>query len=269
MDFEEYRQIKAINASALKAKSMKAMRFIMDGGEKKETEAMRLGRFIHKAVLEPKEFLETVVVYPGATRRGKEWEAFKAEHDGDWIVKQDEYDELMAIHAEVMANKDAVAIIEASQTELTLKWDDTGVGPCKARLDGYSEKYGILEIKKTKDAEMQSFARQFAGLKYDIQLGWYSLGVEQALKRSQCPAHVIAIEVGDVIDVAVYRVPTIAITIGKKRAMEIAKKYRACEQSGNFEGVSSGLTEMVMPAWYGEEEMAAMFADSASKLMED
>ena len=94
--FEDYAGAGGINASAIKQgrTGMKHMRLAMTGGVKDDTPAMRMGRLIHAAVLEPDVFNQNAVVFEGKTRRGKAWDEFKAEHAEGWIVTYDERDQL-------------------------------------------------------------------------------------------------------------------------------------------------------------------------------
>lgn len=271
MDFEQYRQIKAINATAIKAGaiSMKHMHHVMTGGAKEETAAMRWGKLVHKILLEPMEFERIVFVYAGATRRGKDWDAFAAVHDAEWIVKTDELNELYTIKQAVYENFDAKRILESCTPEVTLEWLDDDGGDCKARLDGYSEQYGVVEVKTTSAIQNEAFGRQFVSMKYDLQCGFYSYGASKVMKRDKTPVTIIAIESEPPYDVAVYPVTSMVVGIGLSRALAIAKQYRACDVIGVYDGVSDGIQELLVPSWYGEEEMAMMFANSAASIMED
>src|SRR5690606_40852932 len=54
--------------------------------EDKDTPARAFGRLAHLAVLEPERVTESVAVWTGGRRAGKEWEAFKADAGAKEIV---------------------------------------------------------------------------------------------------------------------------------------------------------------------------------------
>jgi hypothetical protein len=272
MLFDEYRQLPGINASSIKrgAISMKHMHAEMTRTVDIETPAMRWGRLVHKAVLEPVAFAECAVVFT-SRRAGGAWEEFAAQHAPEWIIKDDEKTELEAIIKAVHANTAAHELIEAAQKEVTLTWCmDACMDAikCKARLDGYHPDIGIVELKTTSRIDPGAFGRQFVGMGYDLQCGWYSDGALNVFGGEAPVVTVIAVESDPPYDVAVYTVPRLALTIGAKRAREIARRYAQATIAGIFDGVSNGVTELLLPEYYGADEMEAMFANGAAKLME-
>ena len=54
--------------------------------------AFDIGTYFHTAILEPHLLEKECVVFRGKARRGKEWEAFKTEHDGKAIITEREYE---------------------------------------------------------------------------------------------------------------------------------------------------------------------------------
>lgn len=268
MTFAEYQAIDAINATALKAGqlSMLHMRHVMTGGEREQTPAMRWGSIVHKAILEPASFFASVAVFEGV-KRGKDWEAFKAAHDHDCILSRSEQEELFALSQAVHANRDAHALIEETRHELTVTWETAEYGKAKARLDGYSERRGIMELKTARIVANDAFGAACCGsLHYDVQFGWYVEGVS-AMNASDAtvPVTVIAVESVPPFDVAVYRVPELMVHIARGRARQTATEYRRHEAEGTWPGVSQGVQELRVPSWYGQDETEKMFAEFAKQ----
>ncbi len=267
MTFAEYQALDGINASAIKAGalSMKHMHAVMTGVEKEQTTAMRWGSIVHKAILERAEFFRRVSVFEGY-KKGKDWESFKAEHDPEWILSSDEHAKLFALSAAVHANKDAHRLIEGTGHEVTAAWNDQDYGQAKSRLDGFSERFGMLELKTARLIAPELFAKQFVKMGYDLQCGWYCEGAQLSKMSKDIPAcHVIAIESVEPFDVAVYTIPRMVIDVGRSKARKIARAYRIAEAAGIFEGVAEGITDLVMPSWYGEKDVMNAFAEMSAE----
>src|SRR6185312_14979704 len=108
MTFDEYAKLEGINWSTLRHMQKSPAHYLQNLLQKgKDTAAMKLGRAGHVAILEPDKFMSYCVVWDGGTRRGKEWDAFKAANEGREILTVDEHSTCMAMSAAVRS--DAVA----------------------------------------------------------------------------------------------------------------------------------------------------------------
>ena len=274
MNFADYQAIPAINATAIKAGrvSMKHMHHVMTGGAKETNQALRWGRIFHKAILEPVEFFAVACVYEGE-RRGKAWEAFKAEHDPEWILtktdKRDEYAILKGMSESVQADPDARRMIGSAIKEHVVTWNDQAYGAAKARLDGLcAGADGLIELKTARTIRNDAFGRQFANIGYDLQTGWYATGAVYG-EKVKPPVHVIAIEKEPPYCVGVFEVPGSVVEIGARRAAAIATAYRACEAAGIYPGPTTGITELIMPPYYADEnEMSRLFAEASADALD-
>ena len=250
MTFEEYRAIEAVNASAIVAgmKSMKHMHMTMTGESKPATPAMRWGTLVHSMVLEPDLSASKLSIFPGKTRRGKEWDAFCESHDEQWIVKEEEYAKLYGIKKAVMLVDEAREIIENTHHELTVTWDENG-HDCKARLDGYSAKRGILELKTTGQIEPRRFMRTAADLAYHVRMGWYHRGIE--IKEGiSVPVTMVTVEADEPHDVVIYHLPPSVTEKSKTKAIETANKYWDCCAAEHWPGVADGVVlDYELPHW--------------------
>jgi hypothetical protein len=271
MNFDDYKKIQAINASSLKqgALSMLHMHEAMTGNDMVQTAAMRLGSLAHKAILEPKEFLELASVFDG-DKRSKEWKEFKANHDGEFILTQDEMDTLTAMSDAVHANKAAHELITACVPEFTLEWDTDDYGKAKGRLDGFSKTAGIIEYKTAANIDERRFAQQCtpSGLSYDLAVGWYIEGVMALGLTAEIPPFTFIVQQNKPpFDVAVYFASKQMITLGRKNARKLAIQYRECEKSGVYPGIQvDGPKELVMPEWYGEDDIMMGLLDMSEEL---
>ncbi len=215
-----------------------------------ETKAMRWGRLVHLAILEPLRAWGSLSVWRGGDRRGKEWAEFKAAAPLDSeIVNEAELTALQAISDAVWANPDAKAMIAATDHEVSLFWQHPEYVCGKARLDGMGDG-AWFDLKTTSRIQPEAFARQYLAMGYDLQAGWYTEGL-RALARSPAP-HTIAVQSKPPYDVAVYQLPAEMVERGRVEAVKLAGQYRECERRGVWPGVSPRVQMLPLPAWYGE-----------------
>ena len=243
-----------LTATAIKAgrKSMKAMRFVMVGGVRKVSPAMRFGSLVHTAVLEPHRLRE-YGVWEGMDRRttaGKAaFAAFCDQYDEDHIISEDELAKLTEIADEVRACP-YWPELQTARREVEYHWTDSGCGECKCRVDAVTDQT-IFEVKTTRNAEKDRFLSQCAGLGYHLQLGWYAHGVE-AVDGKRRRVIVLAIDTGECVDSAGFIVKDSILDAGYQAARDIAVRYRACEFAKSFPGVApDGLIEYELPVWAG------------------
>lgn len=235
----------AIHASAIKygRKSMKAMRAYITGQIKREpSAAMRLGTLVHLAVLEPERFAAEVVVFDGATRRGKEWDAFLAANDGAQIVKADEKAHIQAIRDAVLGHAAAREIVDATRHEVRLDWTDPAYGRAGALVDLLGDGF-IADLKTTTTVDERAFCRQCFNLGYFEQMAWYRRGA------GVDGVKIIAVETSAPFDVAVYSIAGMCLDPFYRKAAAIASEYRECERVGYFPGAAEVEREMSIEPW--------------------
>ena len=113
MNYEEYDRAPGVRATHIKqgALSMKHMHHAVTGQGLPDTLALRWGRVVHLAVLEPAAFVERVSVFAGR-RAGGDWVEHCALYDPDLAVKPAEYEALEAMSTAVHNEPDAHWLIE-------------------------------------------------------------------------------------------------------------------------------------------------------------
>jgi len=219
MSFEKYLALDALSNSGLKPflKSPAHSLIPFNGSA-----AAEFGTACHTDLLEPETFQDRYQFRAGTkptlpaeiidpvcmpedipTRRGKKWEAFKAENDGRTIMNQREWnwyhsekngiislslndrDRLARIRAAVDEHETAKGIIESTgEREIVLIWLEHGV-LCKLRADLWIPEYlMIIDLKTTRDA-----SENFSGKRSNI-IGIMTsrrLGICEGLRRLQVP----------------------------------------------------------------------------------
>jgi hypothetical protein len=253
LPFAEYRAINALNASAIKAgrTSMKHMRNAIQSGQE-ATSAMAKGTLIHSLLLDP-DFWQNIVINDDS-RNSKAYKllADECEVQGETILKSEQSDELKAIEASVHANKDAHDLLARCKYEVTATWERGGLGMCKARFDAIADDGSyFIDIKTCSDISPRSVGSQFVNMGYDIQYGWYAFGAE-VINGKRPKVYQINIETSAPHDVTVDEVYDESCVEGLRKAVEIATKYRECEQTGVFNGVRDYIARMTLPEWYKE-----------------
>ena len=105
------------------------------------------GNYVHTLILEPENVEAEYAIYPGAVRRGKLYDEFKAKSDGKLLITAQEG----ALATKIMEayNKHPLAslLFKGGQAEETFACQLAGV-PIKVRLD-YLKGDMILDVKTT------------------------------------------------------------------------------------------------------------------------
>jgi hypothetical protein len=253
LPFAQYRAINALNASAIKAgrTSMKHMRNAIQS-EQDATSAMAKGTLIHSLLLDPNFWEKTVT--NDESRNSKSYKAFEAECEikGLIVLKSEQSQELEAIEIAVKSNKDALDLLARCKYEVTAQWERGGLGMCKARFDAIADDGSyFIDIKTCSDISPRSVGSQFVNMGYDIQYGWYQFGAE-VINGKRPKVYQINIETSAPYDVTVDDVYNESCAEGLRKAIEIATKYRECEQTCVFGGVRDYIARMQLPEWYKE-----------------
>lgn len=248
MPFEEYKEIDALNISKLVGYSRSPKRFrYLSSKPDDETPAMRLGRAIHTMTLEPDRFPLEYAVWPG-TRRGKEYEAFKASNEGRTILNQSEYETSCQVRDAVREDSVSGPLVNAiKHTEVTLVWEMHGC-PCKARLDAITDDL-LIDLKTTGDPGQWSFASVAARLHYHAKIAWYTQGLgDCGIDIMQ--AKIIAVQNNDEHDVVVYNLREADLGHGENQWMEWMDQHIKAMRHDAWPGIANGqeLT-LDLPQW--------------------
>lgn len=147
--------------------------------------ALIMGSAAHAIVLGDEAFENRHVVSPYADFRSKEareWKA-QAEAEGRYIIKAEQYDELLRMRAEFNAYPLAQAGVIEGEVERSLVWKDEETGVwLKARPDVLPRAGFIVDYKTTISAHPRDLAKTVVDHGYHVQLalvreGLLALGV--------------------------------------------------------------------------------------------
>lgn len=258
--FEEYAEAPGLNQSKLKdvLKSPRHYysRHVLNEKEDKETEALRFGRVVHAAVLEPADFHARKAVEPVCDKRTKEGKALQEQYlkslkadsiqckESDLIAVTAMLDSL-SLHAEVKR------LLSVGQREVSIWWHEPVYGIlCKARFDFVCDlEPVIIDLKTTEDAGFVFFLNQVVNYGYHFQAAWYLKALHEALGLAPEPYSFmfVAIEKQAPYELMAYRAGAGIIARGNKLIESALSQFNACCELDEWPGYSRTVQVLELP----------------------
>lgn len=232
-----------------------------------DTPALRIGRAIHVAILEPADFEIRYKRGPEGDRRTKAvreaWDQLADDYPDVEILRPDEWDLCAGCRASAWSTETAARLLEGpGDVELSVVYDDADTGVrVKTRWDRHSpeiEGGAIVDLKTTVDASPRSFERSIFNFNYHAQAALY---VDSAAAHDAPVRHyaIIAVEKSPPYGVAVYRLTEGAIEAGRDQVKPLLALYGECQRTGFFPGYPDTVRDVSLPdwAWRAVEERVA------------
>lgn len=186
-----------------------------------------------------------VLAYPGAVRRGKEWEAWQAQQDPEaLIVTKSELADASGIARAVERHPEAVRLLAGVRRE-TLLWDNNGRA-CRGTPDVRTGRY-ITDLKTSETSDPRFFPSKVRRFAYHAQLAWYQDGCERAGLERPAECYIIAVEQKPPHVVTVYVLTDHVLDLGARLCRLWFEQLQNCEASGVFPGYSQSLVELDLP----------------------
>jgi hypothetical protein len=214
--------------------------------------------------MEPEKYASSWATMPeGMIRRGKEWEAWKAKHEGAEILSSTEEESIKGIFASLASGYCETAknlISLCTETELVLVWQNSKFGClCKGRLDGYAPSLNaIVDIKSTGNAEPDALIRtaiNYGGLPH-WQCSWYLQGV-QAVLNPECKTFIwIVVETSEPYGISVVQAAPAPewqndmAFLGKLQIDQTLERYLESERLNRWPGYPDQVVHGTLPDWY-------------------
>jgi hypothetical protein len=215
-----------------------AMRF-----EYEPTVAMKIGTAAHSLLLGGPR----LAVYPGKTRRGKEWEAFKAANLDAIIVSTKELKRAEGINASVRADPVASRVLfqPGMIYEQTIHWEFRG-RKFRSTPDARSHRH-LVDLKTTNDASLEKFAWTAVKSAFHAQLAGYALAMESENGHLPVDSYILAVENTAPHLCSVHKLTPRALEKGLRLMTEWVDAIKACESSGVWPGYATAPVDLDVP----------------------
>ena len=252
--FDDYRARPGINWSRLKLARISALAY-RDTPPRKDTASLGMLRAVHALVLEPENFGADFAVYQGKTRQGKEWEAFKVEHEGKTILNVRESTDAAAIAAAVMRYEPAAGMLGAAncRTEVSLYWDDiTTLLQCKGRADiivEFDDEVWLVDLKTVRSINPRQMASDAARMGYHGQLAHYAAGVEAMTGKPVTRWGLLCVEGAAPHDVGLYWLDDEARDAGRALRDDLLQRVNDAARDDVYPGQCPEPADLSLPAW--------------------
>lgn len=251
MTEQEYRQHPAVNKSTLweMRKSPAHYKYALEH-PREDTPALRFGRALHMAVLEPEAFKQHYVLMPEIDRRTKagkeEYQRFM-EYAGDReIISHDDYEAILGMHDAIWADQDAADLLDGCQTEQPVFWTDDATGiECKCRIDACKPGV-VIDLKTCESASTEAFKRDALRLGYDVQAAHYLRGYRAHFGRN-ADWYFIAVEKKPPYAVNVIHATDDFVDRGTWILIDLMDKLKECRDKDTWLGY--GRNELVLNEW--------------------
>lgn len=258
IDYNAVDAVDVVNFSTLKEMAVSPKRYKYRlANPKPQTKPMAFGVAIHTAVLEPERFGEEYVMFTGKQRRGKVWDAFKADNAGKQILTRAEYVEASRVRDAVRADRVVREYLDFGEPELAMVWRDEETGVlCKGRMDWRCSDPDrvLVDLKSTRSIEAFAFTRSAARLLYHVQFSFYADGF-RAITGKDPVFKTIAVEQEAPHDCAVYNIPDEVMDFGRDEYRSLLVKLKHCRAEDKWPGYADGVElEFQLPAYLMNED---------------
>lgn len=260
LSFDDYRKLYGLNQSKLGALKSCPLKFkwLLEN-ERPDTEAQKIGRAVHSAILEPDLFNEQFLSLPPdldrRTAKGKElFEALKAGNQHRTLLKAADFNKAIEIATAVRSNSEVLRLLEGAHVELSVDWvDPVTAVKCKARIDAYNEDMAVVvDIKTTNDASPGGFPRKLCAYGYNRQAAWY-IDALQANHEAARHFVFVAVEKDPPYAVGLYRLNDEAIKLSRAENDALLKKYAECQATDSWPGYTDGIADIALPDYATNE----------------
>jgi PDDEXK-like uncharacterized protein DUF3799 len=214
--------------------------------EAEQTVAMQRGTATHALLFGNRR----VLGYPGAVRRGKEYDAFVTDNPDAEILTGAEFEKAQAMADSVRASALAMKYLDGEyEKTLLFKWYGQD---CRVTPDCRGHRW-VTELKTTADANPERFQWHALRMHYHAQLAYQMIAAKEAEA-----AFLVVVESAPPFPVTVMQVTERALVVGDKLLAMWMETLINCEKSDTYPPYCESLTYLDIPddeveIDYGEE----------------
>lgn len=231
-----------------------------------DTDALRLGRLLHLAILEPDTYAETVVPCE-LDRRTKAYKEFAEANAGKTIIKMDEHRMAMKLAANLLSHPVTSRYMQTIKTEVDCFWTHHSGRACKSRFDGIDVgNRFLIDLKSTTDCTRDKFTRAIKDYRYHARAAFYMDAFEAT--HGTAPEFLLfAMEKSPPFAVAPYTLAPEWIESGRAKYERLLSLLERCEKADSWPGPNDdALTELEMPPWASDEFLTITAGGKAAAL---
>jgi len=214
--------------------------------------AMEMGTAIHTAILEPERFkTEYMLLENVKDRRQSEYKDAVKQYGSERVLVSGEAVKVSAMQESIYANKQAADLLNKSGfSELSFfaKSPVTGV-LCKCRFDYLTADGIAIDIKKTQDAQADSFSKSIANYRYYVQQAFYSDVFLWATGQALNDFLFLAVEEEAPNCTKLWRLTQESETLGRLEYEADLDNYSECVKSDYWPIPFPGIEEINLPSW--------------------
>lgn len=215
--------------------------------EWKPTKPMLLGTAVHALAFKTKK----VIAYDGI-RRGKQWDAFRADHDDAHILSMAEDYKARAMADALLKNPLAVMALEG-EAEKTISFQWMG-RECRSTPDVRGAAH-MADLKTCASSDPAKFVWHSARMAYHAQMRMQQMACGQDIDS---PAYIVAVESAEPYPVTVFRLAEDALMAGERLLVLWMERLKACEEAKEWPGYAQSVVELGIPGDieldYGDEQ---------------
>lgn len=249
IDWQTYRGHHGINPSSL-AEGLRGMMDVdvraihaaMTGTRKDPSPAsqdrMDRGSLLHMALLQPERLASDIAVWRGKIRKGAEWDAFEHDNDGKLILREADYQQVMAVYNEVKNHPMCGGFLSGCSAEVAMMLEDCGEF-CRGQVDAVDlNRRRIIDVKTTDAGVSQdSCERTIRSLHYREKMAlyrrWIAMITQTPANSWRCYNLFISMD-ETCPAIAKILMPENVLEWGEETMVNALRKYGAARKANEF-----------------------------------
>lgn len=220
-----------------------------------QTKSMQLGTAIHVAILEPEVFeRDYMLLRDVKDRRSAAYKAAVEVHGPDNVLTASDADLVIGMQESVRSDARAMewlSKIEHAELSLFTTCPTTGA-KVRCRYDAITSDGYIIDLKSTRDASPDEFAKSIYNFRYHVQDALYSDAYQWHTGKEIKGFIFLAVENTLPHSVMVYQLDDISKEIGRSEYKKNLATYMHSAITGDWHGYQrndSGVDLIALPEW--------------------